>query len=164
MRNLQITREQLYIGIRTGIASLLVVATLRFFGDNQPLSAIVAVALVTDGDPVTTRRRSVQRLLGAVLGAMVGVLFISSGSWNILLMAAAISCAMLLCAVLKLHYGMRMAGYMAGVLVLQHSDAIWAYSLNQFIEIAVGVGYAVLLSFIRYLPIGSTRHEADRFA
>ncbi|HEX5043948.1 MAG TPA: aromatic acid exporter family protein [Candidatus Polarisedimenticolaceae bacterium] len=155
-----ITRDQLYVALRTGVASLLSVATLNAIGHDRAFSAIVAVALVTDGVPERTRQRGVQRLLGAVVGTMVGTSYQYLGASNIWLMALAIVTAILLCSLARWPHGMRIAGYLAGILVLHHPAAVWSYALDQFIEIVTGVGFAVLLSLVPYVPIGSLSKES----
>jgi uncharacterized membrane protein YgaE (UPF0421/DUF939 family) len=155
MRPWRLTRDQVYVAIRTGLASLLSVAALNALGHDRAFSAIVAVALVTDGIPERTRQRSLQRLLGAVVGTIVGTIFEYLGASNIWLMALAITTAIVICSLATWPHGMRVAGYLAGILVLHHPEAVWSYAMGQFIEIVTGVGFAVLLSYIPYLPMGS---------
>lgn len=114
----------------------------------DPIYAMVATVIVTDLSPSETRRLGVARLLGTVLGGLLGALFSSlfeSGAWS---MALGIFLAMEISDLLGLKDAARVAGYVCGIVLLNHGDGPWHYAFYRTIETVLGIVFAVAVSLL----------------
>ena len=56
--------------------------------------------------------------------------------------------AMLICQVLQARDGAKVAGYICGIIVFDHSAEPWQYAFFRFIETSLGVAVAWLISYV----------------
>src|SRR5262245_53952033 len=82
--------------------------------------------------------------MGSALGAML-VAVMPPGPATI---AIGIFSAMLLAHLLHLPDAARRSGYVCGIILRDHADHAWTYSLFRFVETALGSGVAVLVSLL----------------
>lgn len=146
--NLRIPTNRVQLAFRVAAAAGLSVGVAQLFKFEDPIHALVAAVICTDLSPSQTRQLGLQRLVGTVLGAACGgtlSLMCPPSAWAT---GLAILVAMLICQVFQMPDGTKVAGYVSGILVLAHGTAPWSYALVRLIETALGIGAAVLISYV----------------
>jgi uncharacterized membrane protein YgaE (UPF0421/DUF939 family) len=86
----------------------------------------------------------VATLVGATCGAMLSGVMPSAG-WSL---AISIFLAMLICYLLGAQDGIRVAGYICGIVVIDHSAEPWVYAYHRLIETMLGVAVAWAVSHV----------------
>lgn len=127
------------------IVSLLGAAMLEL---PFPIYAFIAAVIVTDLQADVSRRLGLRRLAATIIGASCGALLaplLPAGAWGI---GAGTLVSMLAAQLLGAREGARVAGYICGIILLDHGAAPWAYALHRFLETALGVGAAWAISFV----------------
>jgi len=113
---------------------------------------LIAAILVTDLVPARTSQLAVPRLagtiLGATLGAVISVVFKSWPYVGPLMIAVGVMAAVFLTHVLGMKDAAKVAGYVCGVVLLNHTDGPWRYAAYRLIETIVGIAMAVMVSFV----------------
>jgi uncharacterized membrane protein YgaE (UPF0421/DUF939 family) len=144
--------------IRAALAAGLSIAIARLLRLQFPIYAMIAAVIVTDLSPSRTRQLALGRLVGTVLGAALGVViepWLQPGAWAIGLSVLA---AMFLSHLFGLHDAAKVAGYVCGIVMLDHGADPLPYALYRVIETVLGIGLALLLSLVPILvPIAEAR-------
>ena len=138
----------LQLAVRAATAAGIAVAAAQGLGLPFPLYAMIAAVLVTDVSSTTTRRLAMVRLLGTLLGALTGVVLLQgmpSGAWAI---ALGILATMLLSHALRLDDAAKLAGYVCGIVLLDHAGDAWTYAFHRVVETLVGIAAAVIVGFV----------------
>jgi uncharacterized membrane protein YgaE (UPF0421/DUF939 family) len=150
----------LQTSLRAALSAGLVVAIAEALQLQYPLYALISAVIVTDLSPSKTRQLGVQRLAGSVVGAAVGSAishFLPSAPWSV---GLAILAAMFLSHLLHLTGAAKIAGYICGIVVLDHSDQPWSYAFFRLIETVLGIGVAMLVSLIpKLIPIDKSQQQ-----
>ena len=136
------------LAARAAAAATLSVVVAEILGLRFPIYAMIAAVIVTDLSAAETRRLGIPRLIGTVVGASVGALLspvLSSGAGAI---AIGILVAMLLTTVARISQAGKVAGYVSGIVLLEYSANPWIYAADRFVETALGIGMAVLVSLV----------------
>ena len=136
------------LSIRAALAAGLAVAIAQLLQLQYPLYAMISAIIVTDLSPSQTRQLGFQRLAGTVLGATVGAALthiLPSGPWAI---GLSILAAMFLSHLLHLQGAAKVTGYVCAIVVLDHAGQPWSYALYRLIDTVLGIGVAVLVSFV----------------
>jgi uncharacterized membrane protein YgaE (UPF0421/DUF939 family) len=127
---------------------------------QYPLYALIGAVIVTDLSPSQTRRLAWRRLAGTVVGATVGASCSSLLPQGPLAIAAGILAAMLLSHLFRLQAAATIAGYVCGIVVLDHGRHPWTYALHRLVETVLGIGVAMVISFVpKLLRAGSTEQQ-----
>ncbi len=140
--------EALLLGVRAALASCAAVAIAQSLNLTFPLYAVVAAVIVTDVSSEKTQQSGVQRLLGTALGAISGPLFVLQLGDSLAVVGAAIATLIFVCYVVGYTEAAKLAGYVAGLVVLDHSQAPWTYARDRFVETSLGIVLAIVVSLL----------------
>jgi uncharacterized membrane protein YgaE (UPF0421/DUF939 family) len=157
----------LQLSIRAAVAAAAAVSMAQFLELEYPVYALIAAVLVMDLSPQKTRQLAAQRLLGSVLGATVGALLSYVLPAGPLAMGVGILTAMLLGFGIRLEAGAaKLAGYVCGLVVFAYGAQPWAYAYHRTLETLLGIGMAVLVSFVPKLigvklPSDAAANQSD---
>ena len=126
-----------------------------------PLYAMIAAIVVTDLSAAETRRLGLPRLVGTLIGAIVGAL-VSLAVSGPIAMGVGIGAAMLLCHLVRFPDSAKVAGYVPAIILLQYNDSPWTYAFYRFVETALGIVIAYLVSLLPKLLDRAARGESRR--
>jgi len=148
--------------LRIGLAAGLAVAIAQLLRLPYPLYALVAVVIVTDLSAARTRKLALRRLVGTVLGSALGATihpWLPPAAWSI---GLGVLLAIFLSYLLHLDEAAKVAGYVCGIVMLEHGDHPWSYALYRLLETVLGIGLAVLVSLVPLLiPIDEPTREGS---
>lgn len=148
MKAWPIKLADIQLSLRAALAAGLSVAVAQLLGLPYPIYAMISAVLVTDLVPAESRKLALPRLgatlLGTVMGASLNT-FLPPSVWTL---AFGVLGAMLLSDVLRLRHAAKVAGYICGVVLLEHGDQPWLYASIRMAETLVGIGAALLLSLL----------------
>ena len=136
------------VALRASAAAGLSIAIARLFGLQHPLYAFLAAVIVTDLASSQSKRLGTLRLVATVVGAVWGAILtqlLPPDAWGI---GVSILIAMLTCQILHSSEGAKVAGFICGIIVLDHSAEPWASAFHRFVETALGVVVALLISYV----------------
>lgn len=140
------------IGLRSAFAALASVEVSRLVGLQYPLYALVGAIMVTEYHGEETRKQSLTRFLGNVLGIIAGGVlgtFFGEYPWVIGLSAFFM---VLFCYYFDLAAAAKLSAFVAALTVMDHSKTPWLYGRNRIEETVIGIGFAVLMSLIIRVP------------
>jgi uncharacterized membrane protein YgaE (UPF0421/DUF939 family) len=141
----------LQLSLRAALAAGLAIAVADALKLEYPLYALVAAVLVTDLSSVKTRRQSLPRMAGTILGASLGAgvnPVLPHDAWAV---AVGVFLAMSLTHLFRFPDAAKVAGYVCGIVVLDHGDHPWSYALYRTLETGLGIAAALLLSLFPLL-------------
>lgn len=148
----------LHVGRTTvaALASLLVARAVRL---PEPYWATVTTLIVMQSSLVASWAVSWRRLVGTVLGALVGGAVGSFFPPGALVFAAAILATGMLCHLLRFdRVEFRFAGVtLAIIMLIPRQNLAWVVAAHRFIEVSIGVIIALLLTALWPEPQASTR-------
>jgi len=140
--------DAILLGTRAALASVAAVAIAQSLKLTFPLYAVVAAVIVTDVSSERTQKSGVQRLLGTALGALAGPLFVMAFGDSIWAMGLSIVTMIFGCYVVGYIEAAKLAGYVAGLVVLDHASAPWPYARDRFVETSLGIVLAIVMSLL----------------
>lgn len=140
--------EALLLALRAALASCAAVAIAQSLNLTYPLYAVVAAVIVTDVSSEKTQQSGIQRLLGTALGAGIGPLLALGFGHSLVVVGVAIAALIFFCYVVGYTEAAKLAGYVAGLIVLDHSDAPWAYARDRFVETSLGIVLAIVMALL----------------
>ena len=134
--------------VRAAVAAGLAVAIAERLRLPFPIYSMIAAVIVTDLSSAQTRRLGVPRLAGTVIGGIVGAALISTLGPGPLAVVVGIMSAMLISHLLRLREAAKVAGYVSGVVLLEHGADPWLYAWLRLLETLLGIGIAILVAFL----------------
>jgi uncharacterized membrane protein YgaE (UPF0421/DUF939 family) len=137
--------------IRAAVATSMAVSAAAFLRLEFPLYALITAVIVTDPSPTRTRQLAIPRLAGTVLGAAFGAALSYVLPAGPLAIGVAVFAAACVSQVAGLQEATKVAGYVSGIVVLSHSADRWSYAVFRSAETLLGIGAAVLVSFVPLL-------------
>jgi uncharacterized membrane protein YgaE (UPF0421/DUF939 family) len=135
------------LSIRAAAAAGIAAAVALWLNLQFPIYAMISAVVVTDLSSTETRKLGPARMAGTILGAVIGAmtnLLLPHGSWTI---ALGVFAAMFASRLLNVGDG-KLAGYVSGIVLLDHSQQPWSYAVLRVLETALGILAAVLISYI----------------
>ena len=138
----------LQVATRASAGAVIALLIAQWLHLQFPLYAMIAAVIVTDLSPVRTRQLALPRLAGTVLGAAIGGLAVVLLGTGALAMGVAVLIAIFVAQVTRLSEAAKLAGYVCGLVVLEHAADPWAYALFRFVETVLGIGIAVAISVV----------------
>ena len=138
----------LQLAVRAASAAGLAMVAIAALGAQSPLYAVIAAVIVTDLSPGRTRALAIPRVAGTLVGAALGAALAPMVATSVWSVAFAILAAMLVAQLAGLRDATRLAGYVCAIVLLEHRSEPWAYALDRTVETLVGIGAAVLVSFV----------------
>jgi uncharacterized membrane protein YgaE (UPF0421/DUF939 family) len=139
--------EGFQLSVRGALGAGLSLMIARALDLPFPIYAMIAAVIVTDLSPAKTRRLAIPRVLGSLLGASIGALLSPWGA-HAWLIVPGIFGAMFACHALGLKDAARLAGYVCGIVMLDHAADPWMYAFYRVAETFIGGAVAVALSFV----------------
>jgi uncharacterized membrane protein YgaE (UPF0421/DUF939 family) len=136
------------LAVRAAAAAGLSIAIARLLGLEYPIYSFLAAVIATDLSPSQSRQLGLRRLGATVVGAACGATLsplLAPGAWAI---AIGILVAMLISQLLQAREGAKVAGYICGIVLLDHSAEPWLYAYFRLIETGLGVAAAWMVSYV----------------
>jgi uncharacterized membrane protein YgaE (UPF0421/DUF939 family) len=130
------------------VAAGLSIAIAKLFNLEYPIYSFLAAVIVTDLTLSQSRQLGLRRLLSTIVGAICGAALspvLPPDAWAI---GLSILVAMLICQLLQARDGAKVAGYICGIVVLDHSAEPWLYAYFRFTETVLGVAVAWMVSCV----------------
>ena len=147
---------------RAAVAAASSFAIAQWLQLQFPIYAMISAVVVTDLKASETWKLGGPRLVGTLVGAIVGALtcaFLRPNAWEA---GVAIFAAMFLSHLLRLRNSAKVAGYVCGIVLLAFGDHPWDYALHRTIETALGIAMAMLVSLVpKMLPADESNGEAS---
>jgi uncharacterized membrane protein YgaE (UPF0421/DUF939 family) len=146
------------MSVRASLAAGLSVTCAQLLRLEFPIYAMIAAVIVTDLSPERTRQLGLPRLVGTVVGSMLAAALSPVLVPRPAAVVLTVMAAMLACHLLRLQDAAKVAGYVGGIVLLDHGEQPWIYAVYRLAETVLGIGIAVLVSLVPRL-IRTAEHE-----
>lgn len=156
-RRVGIGWPDIQLALRATVAAVLSLFAAMWLRLDYPIYAFIAAVIVTDLKPGISQKLGLRRIGATVVGAACGASLSSvlpGSPWSV---GIGVFLAMILAQLLKAGEGARVAGYISGIVLLDHSTEPWSYALHRFLETALGVLFAWVISFVPKLIVSEAK-------
>jgi uncharacterized membrane protein YgaE (UPF0421/DUF939 family) len=146
--SLQSFAKAAQLSVRAAVAAGLSLALARMLNLEFPIYAFIAAVIVTDLSPAQTTRLGWRRLVATVVGATCGAALsgaLPPGPWAI---ASGVLIGMLLCSLIRMQEGAKVAGYICGIVMLSYGAEPWSYAFYRLFETILGIAVAWVISLV----------------
>jgi uncharacterized membrane protein YgaE (UPF0421/DUF939 family) len=149
------------LSLRAAAASTLALAAAQGLGLPFPIYAMISAVIVTDVAAAETRKLAPPRLIGTVIGVVLGAAaspFVPTSAWAI---GLGVLVAMSVTQAAGLMSAAKLAGYVCAIVLIDHGDQAWNYGFYRFVETVLGIAAAVLVSFVPRLVKDDDERENE---
>ncbi len=156
--NRKLLVSSLWLALRAAVAGVLAVVAAQALGLRYPVYALIAAVIVTDRIPSNTHVLGLRRIIGTLLGAAFGAAIsqlLGGDAWTI---GLAILLVFPACTLMRLDDAAVVAAYIAGIVVLEHSESPWVYAAFRLAETTLGIALAVVISHL-FAKVESSTHQ-----
>lgn len=139
-------RQRLLIhAAKTALAAALCWWIATLFGLHDGYWGAISAIIVLQSNFGATISASRDRILGTLIGALIGFTFTQFGAlpWNYIL---AVLTAVIICGLLGLRSSSRLAGVTITIVMLVKTGSHWTLALDRVMEVILGVVVAVVIS------------------
>jgi uncharacterized membrane protein YgaE (UPF0421/DUF939 family) len=137
--------------VKTGVAAVACLYVTNLFRLPQGYWAAISAMIVLQSSVGATVNASLNRFAGTAIGAVLGGLFVTLWGSNIWAFGAAATITVWTCASLGLKDSYRLASATAAiVMVTSSAGSPWAEALRRFLEIALGILVALLITLLMW--------------
>ena len=152
----------LQLSLRAAVAAILALVAAQLLQLQHPLYAMISAVIVTDLETTQTRKLALPRLVGTLIGSGVGAAVDTLLPTNLWTIGTGIMIAMFVSHLISLPAAARVAGYVCGIVLLDHGDSPWSYGLFRMIETALGIVAAVCVSLVpKLIPPATLKRLSD---
>ena len=142
------TVAALQLSTRATLAATLSVIIARVLELTFPLYAMIAAVIVTDLSARRTRELAGPRIAGTIFGAGGGAAIAQFLPVNVWTFALGILGSMFVMQLMRLPEAAKLAGYVCGIVLLDHHQSAWFYAFDRLIETVLGIAVAVAVSVV----------------
>jgi uncharacterized membrane protein YccC len=136
---------------RTAVAAVVSLLTARLFRLPEAYWAPITTLVITQSSLGAALSVSWQRLLGTMLGALVGAIVASYFGPHVLVFGTCVFILGLLCAVVRSDQSAYRFGAVTLAIVLlvpRTGTPAWQIAFNRFAEVSIGIGVALILAWV----------------
>lgn len=151
---------EMTLALRIALAGSLAYALADLLGFQHPIYAFIAAVIVTDHSPQQSQRLGLTRIASTIVGAATGAALSQAIGTSLLSLGIGVLAAMLSCQVLRMSEGAKVAGYICGLVLIEHRGEAWIYAYYRFIETLLGVIVAWGISAVPRLIRSTDGDEA----
>ena len=136
------------LALRASVAAGISIALAQLLGLPHPFYAFLAAVIVTDLAPSRSKRLALHRIAATALGALCGAALTLVLPAGPLAIGVSILIAMLVCQVVQVPDDAKVAGFICGIIVFEHSAEPWLNAWFRFVETMLGVIVALGVSYV----------------
>ena len=144
----RIARSALQLSVRAATAATLALLVAEAFSLPAPMYAMISAVIVTDLEPARTRSLAVPRILGTLIGCLLGGTLAPATAHGLWTVGAGILAAMLVAHTIGKPEAAKLAGYVCGLVMLTQGADPWAYAWWRGVETLIGIAAAVVVSLV----------------
>ncbi|MGH9500480.1 MAG: FUSC family protein [Terriglobales bacterium] len=143
----RVSSQQAIHAVKIGVAGAASALAARRLGLSEGCWAAISAFLVMGSDVGATVLASRERLIGTVIGGALGTAVVIANGAHLLWFGVAAAATVLFCEALGLMQSYRLACVtVAIVMLVTNTDAPWKISARRFLEVALGIAVALLIS------------------
>ncbi len=135
------------LALKTALAGCLAMYFAELLRLPQPYWASITAMIVMQTNLGAAVRQSWIRFAATAVGAAVSIPFVAYFDQNLLMFGVASFVTVLLCTVLHLEEGLRLAAVTVAItLLVPHTGRPWVPAFNRFLEVSFGILIALLVA------------------
>src|SRR5580698_629467 len=135
------------LAIKTALAGCLAVYFASILRMPQPYWAAISAMIVMQTNLGAAVKQSWIRFAATAVGAAVSIPFMAYFDQNLVMFGVAAFVTVLLCTVLHLEEGLRLAAVTVAItLLIPHTGRPWVPAFNRFLEVSFGILVALLVA------------------
>ncbi|RCJ37819.1 hypothetical protein A6769_11180 [Nostoc punctiforme NIES-2108] len=134
------------MALKMAIASAISLIIAQGLQWEYPFYAVIAAIIVMSSTHGSTLKLGIQRLIGTAIGAIAGAIFaiaLGSNSWSL---GLCVFLTIFFTSYWKLNEAAKLAGYVAAIVILSHSQSPWLYAWHRYLETFLGIAVALLVN------------------